>query len=100
MEHTFASSYGVPFVGKYTPPACDFNSVIIEWTVTVAGRQFDRLAEMYLGDIEVWRTSTAEPTASGIVFRYQKDLSMYLSLWKSPQDIIFSLNNVYYSTYT
>lgn len=100
MEHTFASSYGVPFVGKYTPPNCDFNSVVIEWTVTVAGRQFDRLAEMYLGDIEVWRTSTAEPTASGIIFRYQKDLSMYLSLWKSPQDIIFSLNNVYDSTYT
>jgi hypothetical protein len=100
MDHTFASSYGVPFVGKYTPPDCDFNSVIIEWTVTVAGRQFDRLAEMYLGDIEVWRTSTAEPTASGIIFRYQKDLSMYLSLWKSPQNIIFSLNNVYDSTYT
>ncbi|KAG9198615.1 hypothetical protein G6514_009791 [Epicoccum nigrum] len=100
MEHTFASSYGVPYVGKYTPPECDFNSVIIEWTVTVAGRQFDRLAEMYLGDIEVWRTSTAEPTASGIIFRYQKDLSMYLSLWKSPQDIIFSLDNVYDSTYT
>jgi hypothetical protein len=100
MEYTFASSYGVPYVGKYTPPECDFNSVIIEWTVTVAGRQFDRLAEMYLGDIEVWRTSTAEPTASGIVFRYQKDLSMYLSLWRSPQDIIFSLNNVYDSTYT
>jgi hypothetical protein len=100
MQHTFASSYGVPFVGKYTPPDCAFNSVVIEWTVTVAGRQFDRLAEMYLGDIEVWRTSTAEPTASGIIFRYQKDLSMYLSLWKSPQDIIFSLNNVYDSTYT
>lgn len=100
MEHTFASSYGVPYVGKYTPPDCDFNSVIIKWTVTVAGRQFDRLAEMYLGDIEVWRTSTAEPTASGIVFRYEKDLSMYLSLWKSPQDLIFSLNNIYDSTYT
>lgn len=100
MEHTFASSYGVPFIGQYAPPECDFNSVIIEWTVTVAGRQYDRLAEMYLGDIEVWRTSTAEPTASGIVFRYQKDLSMYLSLWKSPQNIIFSLNNVYDSTYT
>ena len=100
MQHTFASSYGVPYVGTYTPPNCDFNSVIIEWTVTVVGRQFDRLAEMYLGDIEVWRTSTAEPTASGIVFRYRKDVSMYLSLWKSTQDIIFSLNNVFDSTYT
>ncbi|KAI5202595.1 peptide-N4-(N-acetyl-beta-D-glucosaminyl) asparaginase amidase N [Aureobasidium subglaciale] len=100
MVHTFASSYGVPYVSQYTPPNCDFNNVVIEWTVTSAGRQFDRLAEMYLGDIEVWRTSTAEPTASGIVFRYEKDLSMYLSLWKSPQQLIFSLNNVYDDTYT
>jgi hypothetical protein len=100
MVHTFASSYGVPYVGQYTPPSCDFNNVVIEWTVTSAGRQFDRLAEMFLGDIEVWRTSTAEPTASGIIFRYEKDLSMYLSLWKSSQQLIFSLNNVYDSTYT
>ncbi|KAI5265621.1 peptide-N4-(N-acetyl-beta-D-glucosaminyl) asparaginase amidase N [Aureobasidium subglaciale] len=100
MVHTFASSYGVPYVGQYTPPSCEFNNVVIEWTVTSAGRQFDRLAEMYLGDIEVWRTSTAEPTASGIIFRYEKDLSMYLSLWKSPQQLIFSLNNVYDNTYT
>lgn len=100
MVHTFASSYGVPYVGQYTPPSCDFNNVVIEWTVTSAGRQFDRLAEMFLGDIEVWRTSTAEPTASGIIFHYEKDLSMYLSLWKSPQQLIFSLNNVYDSTYT
>ncbi|KAI5246432.1 peptide-N4-(N-acetyl-beta-D-glucosaminyl) asparaginase amidase N [Aureobasidium subglaciale] len=100
MVHTFASSYGIPYVGQYIPPGCDFNNVVIEWTVTSAGRQFDRLAEMYLGDIEVWRTSTAEPTASGIIFRYEKDLSMYLSLWKSPQQLIFSLNNVYDNTYT
>ncbi|KAI5198091.1 hypothetical protein AUEXF2481DRAFT_102588 [Aureobasidium subglaciale EXF-2481] len=100
MVHTFASSYGVPYVGQYIPPGCDFNNVVIEWTVTSAGRQFDRLAEMYLGDIEVWRTSTAEPTASGIIFRYEKDLSMYLSLWKSPQQLIFSLNNVYDNIYT
>ncbi|CAD0115492.1 unnamed protein product [Aureobasidium uvarum] len=100
MVHTFASSYGIPYVGQYTPPECDFNNVVIEWTVTSAGRQFDRLAEMFLGDIEVWRTSTAEPTASGIIFRYEKDVSMYLSLWKLPQQLIFSLNNVYDSTYT
>jgi hypothetical protein len=100
MVHRFANSYDVPYVGQYTPPGCEFNNVVVEWTVTIAGRQFDRLAEMYLGNVEVWRTSTAEPTASGIIFRYQKDLSMYLSLWKSPQDLIFSLNNVFDSTYT
>lgn len=29
----------------------------------------------YLGDTEVWRTSTAEPLRNGIVWEYQKDMS-------------------------
>ena len=100
MEYDFANSYGVPFVGNYTPPACDFNSVVINITVTSAGVQYDRLAMMYLGSIEVWRTSTAEPTSTGIIWSYTKDMSQYLSLWKSPQTIIFDLDNIVDSTYT
>lgn len=69
-------------------------------TVTSAGRQFDRLALMYLGDIEVFRHSTAEPTASGIIFRYTKDMTQYLSLWKKPQTVIFDLGNLIDDTYT
>lgn len=100
MAHVFASSYGVPFVANYTPPACDFNSVVITFTATVAGRQFDRLAAMYLTDTEVWRTSTQEPTQSGIYWSYTKDLSAYLALWKQPQTLIFELDNINDSTYT
>lgn len=70
--HTFAYSYGLPFVGNYTPPACSFNRVTWNLTVTSAGRQFDRLGIVYLGDIEVFRTSTAEPTANGIEWTYLK----------------------------
>ncbi|KIL55078.1 hypothetical protein M378DRAFT_18265, partial [Amanita muscaria Koide BX008] len=62
MEHQFALSYGHPFIGDYQPPKCDFDTVKINFTVTSKGRQFDRLALMYLGDVEVFRTSTAEPT--------------------------------------
>lgn len=69
-------------------------------TVTSAGRQFDRLALMYLGDIEIFRHSTAEPTASGIIFRYTKDMTQYLSLWKQPQTVIFDLGNLIDQTYT
>jgi len=83
--HSFGNSYGVPYVGEieiesrrnlrvngcvgsYTPPTnCSFNRVVFNLTVTVAGVQFDRLGEMYLGDTEIWRTSTAEPTLNGIV---------------------------------
>ena len=100
MQHVFAYSYGIPFVSSYTPPSCPFNAVTINLTVTSTGRQFDRLALMYLGDIEVFRTSTAEPTATGIVWTYTKDMSAYLSVWKQSQTLIFDLGNLIDSTYT
>ncbi|CAI7565065.1 unnamed protein product [Penicillium discolor] len=82
MDHVFGASYGAPFV------------------VTSRGRQFDRLALMYLGDNEVFRTSTAEPTANGIVWTYIKEMSQYNSLWKRPQKLIFDLGNIINDVYT
>jgi len=72
VVHSFAYSYGDPFVGSYSPPSCNFNRVTWNLTVTSAGRQFDRLGIVYLGDIEVFRTSTAEPTTKGIEWTYLK----------------------------
>lgn len=101
MVHSFAFSYGMPFVGDYTPPSCDFNRVVMNFTVTSAGRQFDRLALMYFGDTEVWRTSTAEPVnPPGIRWEYHKDMTEYLSLWKTPQKLIFDLGNLIDDKYT
>ncbi|KAI4246251.1 MAG: hypothetical protein L6R42_009958, partial [Xanthoria sp. 1 TBL-2021] len=87
-------------LGNYVPPACDFNRVIMNFTVTSKGRQFDRLGLMYLGDIEVFRTSTAEPTSNGIVWTYIKEMDQYETLWKTEQKIIFDLGNLIDSTYT
>ncbi|CAD6445249.1 5f4f0082-3b25-49af-ad88-3d54b27c0d46 [Sclerotinia trifoliorum] len=100
MEHTFGYSYGIPFVGNYTPPNCKFNRVVMNFTVTSSGRQFDRLAIMYFGDSEVWRTSTAEPTTAGIRWEYLKDMTEYLYFWNTPQTLIFDLGNLIDSTYT
>ncbi|KAM0287509.1 hypothetical protein ACHAQH_000463 [Verticillium albo-atrum] len=101
MSHTFGFSYGKPFVGQYTPPACEFDRVIMNLTVTSSGRQFDRLALMFLNDTEVWRTSTAEPKPTpGIVWTHWKDMTEYLSLWKSPQTIVFDLGNLVDEKYT
>jgi len=46
----------------------------VTWNLTVvsAGRQFDRLGILFFGDTEVLRTSTAEPTATGIQWTYLK----------------------------
>ena len=100
MVHTFGWSYGLPFVGDYIPPDCNFNRVTINFTVTSAGRQFDRLAVMFFNDTEVWRTSTAEPTQKGIIWTYVKDMTDYLTLFKKPQKIIFDLGNLVDDTYT
>ncbi|KAH8821179.1 peptide N-acetyl-beta-D-glucosaminyl asparaginase amidase A-domain-containing protein [Xylogone sp. PMI_703] len=100
MEHSFGFSYGMPFVGNYVPPNCKFNRVVMNFTVTSRGRQFDRLALMFFNDTEVFRTSTAEPTVNGIVWTYMKDMTQYLSIWNSPQTLIFDLGNLIDSTYT
>ncbi|KAF1946168.1 hypothetical protein EJ02DRAFT_441390 [Clathrospora elynae] len=100
MVHTFAYSYGQPFVGDYIPPNCDFNRVSFNFTVSSAGRQFDRLALMFFDDTEIFRTSTAEPTETGIVWTYEKDMSNYLSLFQKQQKIIFDLGNIIDDTYT
>ncbi|KAI4130186.1 MAG: hypothetical protein LQ347_003484 [Umbilicaria vellea] len=72
----------------------------MNFTVTSAGRQFDRLGIMYLGDTEVFRTSTAEPTAKGIIWSYIKEMDQYNVLWREPQKVIFDLGNLIDSTYT
>ena len=72
----------------------------MNFTVTSHGRQFDRLGLMYLGDIEVFRTSTAEPTAAGILWTYIKEMEQYNALWEKDQKIIFDLGNIVDSTYT
>ncbi|TWU70816.1 hypothetical protein ED733_001745 [Metarhizium rileyi] len=104
MHHVFGNSYGKPFVADYVPPdaaKCPFNRVIMNFTVVSKGRQFDRLATMWLGDTEVWRTSTAEPKAHpGIVWTHWKDMTTYLPLWTQPQKLIFDLGNIVNSVYT
>lgn len=66
----------------------------------VKGRQYDRTGVMYLGDTEVWRTSTAEPTSYGIRWVWLKDMTPYTSLWKAPQTLIFDLESIVDDTYT
>ncbi|KAK9422922.1 putative Peptide N-acetyl-beta-D-glucosaminyl asparaginase amidase A-domain-containing protein [Seiridium unicorne] len=95
VEHVFENSYGVPFVGGYSPPGnCTFTTTILNLSVTSDGRQYDRLALLYLGDNEIWRTSTAMPIRSGIHWSYQKDVSIFHSLFSVEQKLIFSLDNV------
>ncbi|PHH64099.1 hypothetical protein CDD81_4974 [Ophiocordyceps australis] len=98
---SFANSYGHPHVVKYTPPKCRFNRVVINMTVTSSGRQFDRLGSLWLGDVEAWRFSTAEPKSGpGIVWTQWKDVSHLKNLWTLDQTIILDLGNLVNEKYT
>jgi hypothetical protein len=75
--------------------------VVINFTAVSEGRQYDRLAVMFLGNTEVWRTSTAEPVPHpGIRWEYIKDMTPYLSLWKQPQKFMFNLGNLINANHT
>lgn len=96
VQHVFGNSYGSPFVGTYSPPAADcvFTTVVFNLTVTSSGRQYDRLALLYVGDVEVWRTSTAMPIRTGIRWSYQKDMTAFHALLSEEQHVVFDLSNV------
>ncbi|CAJ2511143.1 Uu.00g067680.m01.CDS01 [Anthostomella pinea] len=95
FQHDYGNSYGAPYVGPYSPPSdCNFTTTIFNMSVVSSGRQYDRLATLWVGDIEVWRTSTAMPSQSGIHWSFQKDMTVWDALLRTDAKIIFELNNV------
>ncbi|KAI1816641.1 peptide N-acetyl-beta-D-glucosaminyl asparaginase amidase A-domain-containing protein [Poronia punctata] len=100
FTHSFSNSYGSPYIGIYTPPPpekCTYDTTIFNLSIVSQGRQYDRLATLWLDDVEIWRTSTAMPTQEGITWSFQKDVTIWdvlLRDQKKKRKIIFELNNV------
>src|ERR1700761_9160514 len=64
MQHDFANSYGAPFTGTVAPPAAcpgPWAKVVMDWTGSVAGRQYDRLGRGGVGGGGVLRTPPPAP---------------------------------------
>jgi hypothetical protein len=103
MQHDFANSYGAPYVGTLTPPsACagPWSKVVLDWSGSVAGRQYDRLAGVWIGGAEVFRTSTPEPDPAGISWHVDADISRYVPLLRTAQPLVVDLGNIVNGTYT
>ncbi|KAJ6259654.1 hypothetical protein Dda_5292 [Drechslerella dactyloides] len=96
LKYEFVNSYGHPAVAQYTPPpaSCDWNTVYFHLYTMSKGRQYDRLAFLFLNDTELWRTSTPEPTAAGIYSTYTKDLTQFSTLLRQSGTLIFDLGNI------
>ncbi|KAF8894618.1 peptide N-acetyl-beta-D-glucosaminyl asparaginase amidase A-domain-containing protein [Infundibulicybe gibba] len=62
---------------------------------TINGTQFDRLGIFTFQNVEIWRTSTPEPTrGDGIIWTYVKDVTQYTPLFTRPGTFIFQLDNL------
>ncbi|PLW51828.1 hypothetical protein PCASD_00823 [Puccinia coronata f. sp. avenae] len=99
LTYTFGNSYGKPANASCSPPKkCgeprDWASVIFNLTTTSIGSQYDRLGRLYFDDIEIWRTSTAEPTKTGIVWTVTRDVSRYIPLLGSPGLLSLDIGNI------
>ncbi|GLT25994.1 hypothetical protein SLA2020_010880 [Shorea laevis] len=107
LHHDFGYAYGKsPVLANYTPPChClshDFSKIVLEWNATCEGRQFDRIFGIWLDGIELLRSCTAEPRATGIVWSVKKDITRYYSLLvkNGTQSLAVYLGNLVDQTYT
>lgn len=85
-------------------PNSHWEKVVIEFNGAAKGVQFDRTGTVWLGDIEILRTTTAEPTFDGVSWSVTKDISDYRDyIWKnrdSDLETIISIPNNIDETYT
>ncbi|KAM0000415.1 putative peptide-N(4)-(N-acetyl-beta-glucosaminyl)asparagine amidase [Helianthus debilis subsp. tardiflorus] len=81
LNHSFANTYGIPPVTvNYTPPppTCNWTIAVLEFRAQCKGEQYDRIAGVWIDGVELLRTSTAQPTESGIFWKIRKDVNSYV----------------------
>src|SRR5271168_5361065 len=81
---------------NYTPPAScpgPWSKVVFEGDFSIqAGVQYDRTAEVYLGDVDIYFGTTAEPLQNQTdTWHVERDLTDYSALFSSPQTGFASL---------
>jgi hypothetical protein len=106
-EKAFANGFGnppdTPFVGSLSvPSACagPWSMVVLDLHGRVKGRQFDRLFNVFVGGVQIMMSSTPEPSADGIEWTVEHDVSRYAPVFTGTQPFVFDLANVTDSTFT
>ncbi|PIA37527.1 hypothetical protein AQUCO_03000240v1 [Aquilegia coerulea] len=88
----------------YSPPSdCpdSWTHIVLEFYATCKGEQYDRIVGIWLDGVEILRTSTPEPTESGIFWNVRKDVTRYSSLF-SRSNLTFTvmLENIVNDVFT
>lgn len=58
------------------------------------GTQYDRLGSIYLSHVEIWRTSSAEPTKTGTLWTTVKDVTHFSPLFSQQGDLMMDFGNI------
>ncbi|KAK7300491.1 hypothetical protein RJT34_11336 [Clitoria ternatea] len=99
LHHSFGNTIdSPPYTTPYTPPTrcpAPWARVVLQFHAKCRGEQYDRIAAIWLSGVELLRTSTAEPTDSGIFWNVRKDVTKYSSLFaRSNQNLTMMLENI------
>lgn len=92
-----------PYTGTYAPPkGCGdrWSKVVLRLEGNVKGRQFDRLGYLHIGGVEIFRTSTPQPSPDGIEWSVEKDVTRYSDTLRGSHDVEMLIGNVVDDTYT
>ncbi|XAR71905.1 Peptide-N(4)-(N-acetyl-beta-glucosaminyl)asparagine amidase [Bertholletia excelsa] len=105
FDHIFGNTVGLPPVSVgYSPPSScppPWSRVVLEFRASSAGEQYDRIAGIWLGGVEILRTSTAEPNDNGVFWTVRKDVTRYASLLRqSNLELTVMLENIVNDVFT
>lgn len=95
VDHVFGNSWGAPSTSYFTAPKnVTFNRVVLTLNTSVDHVQYDRLAHLFVGGAEIWRTSTIEPGGHLRTSSFKKDVTSYFPLFQQKTEILFQLDNI------
>ncbi|KAF3663116.1 putative LRR receptor-like serine/threonine-protein kinase MRH1-like [Capsicum annuum] len=83
LTHDFGNTMGLPPISvDYTPPEkCCWKHVALQFNASCKGvHEYDRIAAVWLDGVDLFRTSTPEPTVNGVFWTVTKDVTRYSSL--------------------
>jgi hypothetical protein len=74
--------------------------IVLDWTTSVQGRQFDRSGSLDVAGTQVWFGTTAEPDPAGITYHFAKDITEYSALFHGDASYTGGIVNFTSSVYT
>jgi hypothetical protein len=92
------------YTGTLAPPAdCPgpWAKVVLSQTISVTGRQFDRVSSLRIGGTDVYWGTTEEPSGpTPTTYTFDKDITEYSALLRQPQPYRGGIGNYVTDVYT